>query len=177
MRWSALILLVVSQAALAGGFTLRSADLKTTEQIPLEYTYHGYGCTGQNVSPQLSWQGAPADTKSYAITVYDPDAPTGAGWWHWVVYNVPASVHALAHGASAGDMPAGAVQALTSFSTHGYGGPCPPKGDKPHHYEFTVFALDVPELKLPADASPEMVGYTLHFHTLAKATFTALYGR
>lgn len=178
MRWVAALLgLLLSQAVMAAGFTLGSTDISANQTIPMKYVFKGFGCQGNNVSPELHWSGAPANTKSFAITVYDPDAPTGSGWWHWVVYNLPASVTELPEGASTHAMPAGAVQNRNDFGTHKYGGPCPPKGDPPHHYQFTVFAVDVPQFKLPADASPAMVGFNLHFHTIAKASFTARYGR
>ena len=178
MRWVAVIAgLFLSQAVMAAGFTLTSTDITPNQTIPTKYVFKGFGCQGQNVSPELQWSGAPANTKSFAITVYDPDAPTGSGWWHWVVYNIPASVTQLPEGASTHTMPAGAIQNRNDFGTHHYGGPCPPKGDSPHHYHFTVFAVDVAKLKLPAGAAPAMVGFNLHFHTIAKASFTALYGR
>lgn len=179
MRWfaAAVLLFFVSQSVQAGDFTLRSTDIEPDQKIGMEYVYKGFGCSGGNASPELHWSGAPADTKSFAITAYDPDAPTGSGWWHWVVYNIPADVQALPTGASAGDMPAGAVQGRTDFGTHGYGGPCPPEGDKAHRYIFTVFALDVPELKLPKDASAAMVGFNLNAHALTKAHFQSLYSR
>ena len=163
--------------ASAAGFTLESRNIQANAKIPNQYAYNGFGCTGENVSPELHWQGAPSGTKSFAITVYDPDAPTGSGWWHWVVYNLPANTHELPAGASGKDMPKGASEGRTDFGSHGYGGPCPPQGAKPHHYHFTVYALDVPSLDLPKEASPAMVGFNLHFHTLAKAELTALYGR
>ena len=163
--------------ASAASFTLGSQDLKANARIANRYVYNGFGCTGENVSPELHWQGAPSGTKSFAVTVYDPDAPTGSGWWHWVVYNLPADTQELPTGASGKNMPEGVVEGRTDFGSHGYGGPCPPKGAKPHHYHFTVYALDVPSLDLPKEAAPAMVGFNLHFHTLAKAELTALYGR
>lgn len=180
MRWSALLLLVVSQAALAGGFTLHSADFKANGDIPLEYTYHGFGCKGQNISPQLSWQGAPAGTKSFAITVYDPDAPTGSGWWHWVVFNIPANVDGLVKGAGdpkANLAPPGVVQSRTDYAQFGYGGPCPPKGAKAHRYLFTVYALKVAKLPLDKNAPAAMVGFYLHQNMIGKAVLKAYYGR
>ncbi|HEX8945498.1 MAG TPA: YbhB/YbcL family Raf kinase inhibitor-like protein [Gemmatimonadaceae bacterium] len=161
-------------------FTVTSPDVHQGAKIASAQVFNGMGCTGSNISPALEWHGAPATTKSYAITAYDPDAPTGSGWWHWVVYNVPASVTKLAAGA--GDpkknlLPPGAVQGNTDFGTPGYGGPCPPAGDKPHHYHFTVFALDTDKLDIPATATAAYVGFNLHAHTVAKAELTALYGR
>ena len=161
-------------------FTLTSPDIKAGQTIPMKHVFKGMSCTGENVSPALAWSGAPAGTKSYAITVYDPDAPTGSGWWHWVVYNIPANVTSLPAGAGdAGGkgMPGGASQGNTDFGAPGYGGPCPPKGDKPHHYHFTVYALDVAHLDIPAGVTAANVGFNLHFHTLAKAELVALFGR
>jgi Raf kinase inhibitor-like YbhB/YbcL family protein len=165
----------------ANALSLSSSDVKNHGTIGMEYVLNTFTCTGHNISPALAWKGAPAGTKSFAVTVYDPDAPTGSGWWHWVVFNIPPSVTSLPK--NAGDlkanlMPAGAVQSRTDFGAPGYGGPCPPKGDKPHHYIFTVFALDIDHLDgVNAEASPAFVGYNLHFHTLAKARLVATYGR
>src|SRR5262245_38717869 len=116
--------------ASAAGFRLTSS-LKPGANIPEANVFNGFGCSGKNDSPALDWSGAPKDTKSFALTVYDPDAPTGSGWWHWVVFNIPASITHLDAGASAGALPAGAVQSQTDFGKPGYGGPCPPAGDKP----------------------------------------------
>ena len=163
-----------------GHFRLTSPDVKANATIPTKNVFNGMGCTGQNVSPALKWTGAPAGTKSFAVTVYDPDAPTGSGFWHWVVYNIPATTDSLpenAGGANSGGLPNGATQGITDFGQPGYGGPCPPTGDKPHHYIFTVYALKTDHLDLPATATPAYVGFNLHGNTLAKATFTARYGR
>jgi len=171
-----------SAASSAGAqkFSMTSPDVHAGRKIATAQVFSGMGCAGNNVSPALEWHGAPAKTKSYAVTVYDPDAPTGSGWWHWVVYNIPANVTKLPAGAGDGSkhlMPAGAVQGNTDFGTAGYGGPCPPAGDKPHHYHFTVYALDTDKLDLPASATAAYVGFNLHAHTLAKAELVALYGR
>ena len=127
----------------------------------------------------MSWSGAPKDTKSFALSVYDPDAPTGSGFWHWVVFNIPADVTSLPKGAgdpkSAG-APKGAVQSRTDFGVPGYGGPCPPQGDPPHHYQFTIFAVDTPKLDGDENNSAALVGFMLHFHTIAKATLTGVWG-
>jgi Raf kinase inhibitor-like YbhB/YbcL family protein len=148
--------------------------------LTADQVFNGFGCTGKNISPELKWAGEPEGTKSFAVTVYDPDAPTGSGWWHWVVYNIPAGVHELAAGV--GDtngklLPIGAVQGRTDFGTAGFGGACPPPGDKPHRYIFRVFALKVEKLELPADATAALVGYMLNMNKLAVAEFQALYGR
>ncbi|MCY4451189.1 MAG: YbhB/YbcL family Raf kinase inhibitor-like protein [Immundisolibacterales bacterium] len=140
---------------------------------------YGFGCAGGNLSPQLSWSGAPEGTKSYALTCFDPDAPTGSGFWHWVAVNIPADVTSLALGAGSGDgaMPAGALQTRTDFGAPGYGGPCPPEGDHPHRYLFTLHAVGLDALPVEADTSAAVVGFMLNFNTLAKATLMGLYKR
>lgn len=177
---SALILLVTFGVAHAAGFTVMSPDIKEGGTIADEQVFSGFGCTGENVSPALSWSGAPAGTKSFAVTVYDPDAPTGSGWWHWVIFNIPASVTELPKGAgdpSSGMAPDGSVQSRTDFGQPGYGGPCPPQGDKPHRYVFTVYALKTDHLDIDPSASGAMVGFNLHGAMIDKATMTATYGR
>ncbi len=173
-------MLLAPAALRAGGMSLTSPDIANGATISLEQVFKGFGCTGQNISPALSWSGAPAATKSFALTVYDPDAPTGSGWWHWVVFDIPPTTTGLPKNAgnpSAHLMPAGAVQSRTDFGAPGWGGPCPPQGDPPHHYIFTIYALDVDRLDATADDSPAAVGFNLHFHTLDKASFTGLFGR
>jgi Raf kinase inhibitor-like YbhB/YbcL family protein len=169
-------------AAYAQSMSLTSSEVKEGGTIANEQVFKGFGCTGNNVSPSLSWSGAPSATKSFAVSIYDPDAPTGSGWWHWVVFNIPANVTSLPKGAGdvkSKQMPKGVVQSRTDFGADGYGGPCPPSGDKPHHYQITVFAVDVDKLPDAKDdmASAALVGFDLHFHTLAKASLTATYGR
>ena len=138
-----------------------------------------FGCTGQNVSPAMEWTGAPHGAKSFALLVHDPDAPTGgAGWWHWLVYDIPAATDRLAKGAGkvGGDaLPAGAKHATTDYGSAGYGGPCPPPGDKPHRYVFTVYAVDTESLGLDSSATPAYVGFNLRFHALARASLIAEY--
>lgn len=130
---------------------------------------------GGNTSPQLSWSGAPEGTKSYAVTVYDPDAPTGSGFWHWTVANIPADVMELATGASSDGVPEGAVEGRTDYGAPGFGGAAPPAGHGPHRYVFTVFAVDVERLDVTPENSGAVFGFNLHFHTLAKASITATY--
>jgi Raf kinase inhibitor-like YbhB/YbcL family protein len=125
-----------------------------------------------NTSPHLSWSGAPEGTKSYAITCYDPDAPTGSGFWHWTVANIPADISEIPAG---GPVPAGAVEGRTDFGAPGFGGAAPPPGHGPHRYIFTVFAVDTDKLDVTPDNSGAVFGFNLHFHTLAKATITATY--
>ena len=161
-----------------GKFKLTAPDLESKSRITAAHVFNGMGCNGQNTSPALNWSNAPAGTKSFAVTAYDPDAPTGSGWWHWVMYNIPADVTGLAAGAGNGrNAPRGSQEGRTDFGTKGYGGPCPPAGDKPHHYHFKVFALKVDKLDVPGDASAAMVGYNLNANKLATATLTGLYAR
>jgi Raf kinase inhibitor-like YbhB/YbcL family protein len=173
---------LIGSAALAqaAGFTLSSPDIKPGSSIGSTHVFNGFGCSGENKSPALKWSGAPAGTKSYVLTVYDPDAPTGSGWWHWVVINLPGDATEIAAGAGAANsttLPKGAVQGRTDFGSSGWGGPCPPVGDKAHRYIFTVHALKVDKLDLPADASAALTGFMTNANSLGKASFTALYGR
>lgn len=143
----------------------------------LSETY-GFGCAGENISPALSWSGAPNGTKSFAVTCFDPDAPTGSGFWHWVVANIPPSVTSLPAGAGSGEgLPDGALQVRTDFGAPGYGGPCPPEGDHPHRYLFTVHAVGLDTLPVDADTSAAVVGFLLNFNTLEKASLMGLYKR
>ena len=167
-------------SALAGEFTVTSPSVSEGATIGEKHLFAGFGCTGGNKSPALAWSDAPADTKSFAVTVYDPDAPTGSGWWHWVVFNIPVGTTELKEGA--GDakgalLPPGSVQSVTDFGQPGFGGPCPPVGDKPHRYIFTVHALKLEKLPLEPSASGAMVGFFLGQNTIAKASVTGLYGR
>ena len=181
MRTLAIVLALFSTgAAHAAGFTLSSPTIKPGSMLTDAQVFKGFGCEGKNTSPALKWSGAPSGTKSYAVTVYDPDAPTGSGWWHWVVYNIPASATELPEGAGATDgkgLPAGATQGRTDFGSAGFGGACPPKGDKPHRYIFTVHALKTDKIEVPADASAALVGFMLNANRLVKASFEARYGR
>lgn len=172
------ILVMAAAQAMAGDFVLNSPQLEVGAIMSREQVFNGFGCTGANISPALNWSGEPAGTKSFAVTVYDPDAPSG--WWHWLVFNIPATTHALATDSGnpeKGLLPAGSVQSRTDYGKPGYGGACPPAGDKPHRYRFTVWALDTPELPLDRDVSAAMVGFFLHQHQLGQATMTVTYGR
>lgn len=162
----------------AGSFKVTAPDLESKGRITTAHVFNSFGCTGQNISPALNWSNPPAGTKSFAVTAYDPDAPTGSGWWHWVMYNIPATETGLAAGAGNGrNAPRGSQQGNTDFGTKGYGGPCPPAGDKPHHYHFKVFALKVDKLDVPGNATAAMVGYNLIANKLATATVTGLFAR
>ena len=146
---------------MASTLTLKSNAIRKGKSIPIEQVFNGSGCDGQNISPDLEWSGAPKNTKAFAVTVFDPDAPTGSGWWHWIVFNIPANVNHLALGAGSGKapLPEGAIQGRNDYGQFGYGGPCPPPG-KPHRYVFTVYAL---KEKVPLDenATAAMVGFNL----------------
>jgi Raf kinase inhibitor-like YbhB/YbcL family protein len=162
-------------------FVLSSPDAKLAAKVPEEYTANVFGCTGGNLSPALQWSGAPAGTKSFVLTLFDPDVPeTGSGWWHWVVYNLPANVNSLPKGAGAEHssvLPAGTQQGRTDLGNDAYHGPCPDKGQPPHHYTFTIYALSVEKLDVPAEASGAMVTSTAKENVLGKAVFVARYGR
>lgn len=175
---AAALILGAGQSAHAAGFALASPELKPGQTLPPAQVFSGFGCEGGNLSPALAWHDAPAGTKSFAVTVYDPDAPTGSGWWHWVVYDIPADAAGLPAGAVVkAPLPAGAKQARNDYGSRDFGGACPPPGDKPHRYIFTVFALKVDKLEVPEDASPALVGFMLNANRLGKASFTARYGR
>jgi hypothetical protein len=137
------------------------------------------GCGGGNVSPQLSWSGAPPATKSFVVTLFDPDAPTTTGFWHWVVFNIPASVQSLPAGAGSKTSPvAKSLSGYTDFGFSHYGGPCPPNGDAPHHYLFTVFALDVPSLEgVSAKSTAASVMFTIRGHVLAAGVIEGTFAR
>jgi Raf kinase inhibitor-like YbhB/YbcL family protein len=164
-------------------FTITSNSFKDGDYLSKDHVLSesfGFGCAGGNKSPHLQWSGAPAGTKSFALTCYDPDAPTGSGFWHWVVVNIPAGVSELALDAGnpmSGKLPAGSLMTRTELGLSGYLGPCPPEGDHPHRYLFTVFAVGVEKLGVTADTSPAVVGFNLHFNTLAKAEIMGLYKR
>ncbi|MBU3936476.1 MAG: YbhB/YbcL family Raf kinase inhibitor-like protein [Proteobacteria bacterium] len=173
-----LALLFTAPLALAENFTLSSTDLDG--QLTEQQVFSGFGCTGKNISPHLQWKNAPPETKSFAVTVYDPDAPTGSGWWHWIVFNIPASITQLVADAgnpTKGLTPKGSIESVTDYGKPGFGGACPPVGDKPHRYIFTVYALKVEKLDLNSTSPPAMVGYYLNNNALAKASLISYYGR
>ena len=159
-------------------FRLTSKNLKDGGTLPEAQVFNGMGYSGGNVSPHLAWEGAPAGTMSFVVTLFDPDAPTGSGWWHWVVVNIPASVKELPEGSGSGKskLPAGALQTRTDFGAPGYGGAAPPAGPK-HRYIFTVHALKVERLELDDQASAALVGFMTNMNSLGKATLTVTYGK
>lgn len=175
---SCFLFVAMNGAFAQGTFTLGSKTLGG--QATKTEEFNGFGCSGKNQSPELFWKNAPEGTKSFAITVYDPDAPTGSGWWHWVVFDLPANSQELV--ANAGNpmlnlLPQGAIQSMTDYGMTGYGGPCPPEGHGSHEYIITVYALKTAKLGLDAKANPATVGYYLWNNTLAKASIVMYYQR
>jgi Raf kinase inhibitor-like YbhB/YbcL family protein len=170
--------LSLAVAVRAGAFQLTSPEVAEGATLTPAQVFSGFGCSGQNVSPALNWSGAPADAKSFALTVYDPDAPTGSGWWHWIVFDLPVTVNSLPRGIGrVAKLPAGARQARNDFGSTDFGGACPPAGDKPHRYIFTIYALKVDHLEVPPDASSALVGFKINANQIGKASITARYGR
>lgn len=174
MKKILLALTFIAVSVFAQNFTLKSDTLKG--QLTKTQEFNGFGCTGENISPDLSWENAPKGTKSFAVTVYDPDAPTGSGWWHWVVFDIPKDKMTLETGFGSKEHK-NIVQSITNYGKSGFGGACPPKGDKAHRYIFTVYALDTDKLGLDKNTNPAVVGYYLNSHTLAKASLISYYGR
>ncbi|GAB2191142.1 YbhB/YbcL family Raf kinase inhibitor-like protein [Sessilibacter sp. MAH2] len=174
------IIAMTANVALAGEFTLTSKDIKEGEMMSKAQEFQGFGCEGGNASPQLSWSGAPEGTKSFALTVHDRDAPTGSGWWHWQVINIPADTTSLATNAGAaenGKLPEGSAQTRNDYGYKGFGGLCPPPGHGVHHYTFTIHALKVEKLEIPEDASAALAGYMINGNSLGSASIEALYER
>jgi len=168
--------LLFSGSVFGDGLTLKSDDI--SGQISINQVFNGFGCTGKNISPSLSWNGAPKNTKSFAVTMYDPDAPTGSGWWHWLAFNIDKETSSLATDASKlGLMPKGTVESITDYGKGGFGGACPPKGDNAHSYIITVYALDIEKLELNKNANPALVGYMLNMHTIQKSSIISFYKR
>jgi Raf kinase inhibitor-like YbhB/YbcL family protein len=164
----------------APGFTLSSTDIHSGGSIPAAYIYDQAGCSGGNRSPELQWTGAPEETRSFALTVFDPDERvTGSGWWHWIVYNLPASTNHIARGAGTLQsklLPSGTVQGRSDLGTAAYHGPCPAAGES-HRYVFTIYALKADKLPVEPDASAAMVRFVLNDLILGSATFSAIYAR
>jgi Raf kinase inhibitor-like YbhB/YbcL family protein len=148
-------------------FSLTSPDFDDGGQLPT--SARGTDVGGEDRSPALAWSGAPDGTQSYVLTVYDPDAPTGSGFWHWVVSDLPATVTSLEAGVGTGTLPEGATRRRNEYGTDTYLGAAPPAGHGPHRYFFTLSALDVPTLEAPADATPAVVGFLLREHVIGRA--------
>jgi Raf kinase inhibitor-like YbhB/YbcL family protein len=157
-------------------FSLESADIADGAPLALTFVHDSAG--GENLSPQLRWSGFPSQTRSFAVTCYDPDAPTQSGFWHWVLVNLPADVTELGRGAGRpAGLPAGAFHVRGDFGTKAYAGAAPPPGDRVHRYVFAVHALDVDKLDLDDSVSPAIVGFNLAFHTLARGVLRPTYQR
>lgn len=159
-------------------FTLTSPTIKEGERLPKRHVYDQGGYGGENISPALRWDNAPENTKSFALSVYDPDAPTGSGFWHWYVINIPKHVNELLENAgnpNTPSLPDGARQMKNDTAEKGFVGAFPPVGDKPHRYIFTIYALNVERLDLPDEATTAFAGFNVKGHVLAEATLTAYY--
>ncbi len=176
MRITAIAALLLACSALPAqaedAFRLTSPDIAEGRMLAPAQVMDGFGCAGGNQAPTLGWEHAPKGTQSFALTLYDPDAPTGSGWWHWVVYDIPADTKGLSGAA----LPQGAKAGRNDYGSTGFGGACPPPGAM-HRYRFTLTALDVAKLELPDDASPALIGFMTGAHALASATITAVFTR
>jgi Raf kinase inhibitor-like YbhB/YbcL family protein len=176
----ALLIAAVPLAAGANDFILDSPSISRNGVLSTDHVFNGFGCKGKNVSPALQWNGAPQETQSYAITVFDPDAPSGSGWWHWQVFDIPTSTHSLPEGVGElghTKLPEGAREGRSDYGPNRFGGACPPAGDPPHRYVFTIYALKVRKLDVPDDATAAMVGFNINANKIAEASFSATYGR
>lgn len=152
-------------------FSVESSTFKNGDELPMEHVFNEMGCTGQNIMPNITWQNVPEGTKSLAFTVYDPDAPTGSGWWHFVAVNIPANIN------SSASIPNSAMKIKNDFGIVDYGGACPPKGHGKHRYIFAVYALNVEKLDIDPSSSPALAGYNINQHLIQKAEIIAYYQR
>ncbi len=175
-----ILLLSASASVFAETLTLSSHDISQGEFMAEEQMFNGFGCSGGDISPHLKWSGAPKGTKSFAITSYDPDAPTGSGWWHWQIVNIPKDIMEVSSGAGSTKQdlaPKGSMQIINDFGHRGFGGACPPAGHGIHHYKFTIHALSVEKLALPENASGALAGYMININTIESSTIESLYKR
>lgn len=176
MKQVLLSIIFLGASLFAEGLTLRSKHING--QLGMDQVFNGFGCTGKNISPELNWSNAPKGTKSFALTMYDPDAPTGSGWWHWLAFNISKDTTSISADASAkGTLPEGTVESMTDYGKAGFGGACPPVGDKAHQYLLTIHALDTDKLNLDANANPALVGYMIGAHTIEKSSVVGYYKR
>jgi len=174
-----LVVLALAPVAVAR-LGLQVLGLQPGDRFGPDQVYNGLGCTGRNLSPELRISGVPAQAKSLAITIHDPDAPTQSGWWHWLVYDLPAGTTRLTQGAGAARssaLPAGARQGPNDFGARAYGGVCPPAGDRPHHYRVTLWALKVRTLGAPSQASAALIDYLIEANAIAHRTVVVRYSR
>ena len=164
--------MILAVPVTAADFQLTSSDISEGMQLDADSVFEGFGCAGGNTAPSLAWENAPESTKSFAITVYDPDAPTGSGWWHWFAFNIPAEVTKLNNGEA---LPEGSVELTNDYGTIGFGGACPPPGEV-HRYQFTVHALPI-ELEIDKSVSNALAGFMVRANAIASSTITAVYSR
>jgi hypothetical protein len=175
-----LSVLLLSISASADSLTLSSNDIAQGKLMAKAHEYNGFGCSGGDLSPHLKWSNVPKGTKSFAITAYDPDAPTGSGWWHWQVINIPINVLEIPTGAGntkSTASPMGSSQIKNDYGSRGFGGACPPLGHGIHHYRFTLHAISVEKLELPDDASGALAGYMINANSIASSSIESLYKR
>lgn len=175
------LLIFPPQALAADQFTLTSPQISPGDTLSQDQVYDGFGCTGANISPALEWSGVPPETKSFVLTVFDPDAPTGLGGFvHWVIFNIPATETALPENAGNPERqlaPEESIQTVNDYGEVGFGGACPPPRDAPHRYQFTLYALKARHLDLDSSIRPAVVGFQANYYAIAKASLETYYGR
>ena len=178
LKLLSILSLLFSWPVFAGSLILTSEDVVQGGYMDKKQEFNGFGCSGEDLSPHLKWSNPPIGTKSFAITAYDPDAPTGSGWWHWQVINLPSNILELSSNAGSVKqdlLPTGAEHIQNDYGTKGFGGACPPKGHGVHHYRFTVHALSIERIELPENASSALTGYMINANTIESSTIESLY--
>lgn len=178
--WAIVLLACGAGAASSHELEVSSPTFRDGEVVSRVHLMNRYGCVGENRSPAVSWSNVPPGTRSFAVTLYDPDATTGSGWWHWIVYDIPESARSLPAGLAQGlgrALPGRAAQAANDFGDRGYGGPCPPRGERPHRYVLTVHALRVETIAVPHQASPAFVRYRIYGNRIGSGSIAATFGR